>query len=267
MMARSRYISPAFFEDTKISELAISTRLLYIALWQIMDKGGICPFDVKLIKGHAFRYDDKISLKNVSEMLEELIQSGRLKKISFEGEEFLYCASLSEHQHFHRDEKHKYSIPEDVLLAPLKHGASTVQAPNDASASTPNRGELIEENGERITQNPTDVGARAHWLANLWNQNCGELPKCREVTASRRRAISAKLRDNPNPDYWQEVIRKLAASDFCNARTGKSWRATFDWLLKNDNHLKALEGMYDNKQAGVPGQAIDWEEFRRKNAV
>lgn len=262
-MARSRYIKPDFFEDTTISELSIGARLLYIALWQLMDRGGICPDDVKLIKGHAFRYDEKITLKNASEFIEELISSRRIRRISFEGKSYLYCAALENHQHFHKDEKVKYVIPQDILEAPLQHGANPVLAPLEPHTSRHNRGEQIEDNGERITQNPTSVGARSHWLAELWNQHAGNLPKVRDVTSHRKKLIAQRLRDNPHPNYWQEVILKLGKSDFANGKNANGWRATFEFLLQPDTHVKTLEGKYDN-QGAAPVEEPQWKREARE---
>lgn len=88
-------------------------------------------------------------------------------------------------------------------------------------------------------------------LARTWNLNCGKLPKVRSVNAGRLKR--AKLRWNDfaegNPEsYWTEVIKRIAASNFCNGASNTAWVATFDWILQPDTHLKVMEGKYDNRR-------------------
>lgn len=81
-------------------------------------------------------------------------------------------------------------------------------------------------------------------LFNLWNENRGTLPEARELTDKRRTHAIARLEKNPDLSYWKEVITKMAASAFCKGKSG--WKANFDFLLKPDSHVKAMEGQYDS---------------------
>lgn len=105
----------------------------------------------------------------------------------------------------------------------------------------------IEEDNE--DRHKEDV---AQSLVNLWNENSGTLPKVKDLTQKRRVAIRERLRAEPNLNVWLEGIKKIAASDWCNARAekNKSWEASFDFLLKPDSLTKVLEGQYDNRGAG-----------------
>lgn len=94
-------------------------------------------------------------------------------------------------------------------------------------------------------------------LINIWNENRGSLPECKSPSASRLRQVAARLRDNPDPEYWVSVVKRIAASDFCSGRSpGSSWVATFDWLIKPDTHIKVSEGKYDNR--GAPKEKLEY---------
>lgn len=77
-----------------------------------------------------------------------------------------------------------------------------------------------------------------------YNQNRGSLPKAEKLTKGRIQKIKKRLEENPSLDYWKQVIKKLADSEFV---TSGSW-CNIDWIVSNDtNHVKAFEGKYDQK--------------------
>jgi hypothetical protein len=103
-------------------------------------------------------------------------------------------------------------------------------------------------------------------LQRLWNETAGSaLPRCRELSESRRRAAKARLAER-NLDEWREVIQRINASAFCRGeKPGATWRATFDWLLRPGTAAKVLEGQYDDRNgtAARGGYARITEDARR----
>lgn len=51
------------------------------------------------------------------------------------------------------------------------------------------------------------------------------------------------------------AIKKAEKSDFLNNRTQgqRNWKASFDWLINQNNFIKVLEGTYDNQYRNEPG--------------
>lgn len=88
-------------------------------------------------------------------------------------------------------------------------------------------------------------------LLELWNESCGGLPKAK-LSQKRKDHVKTRIAENPHKDYWEEVIKRIAKSDFCNnkSQSSKGWVADFDWLIKPDTHLKVIEGKYDNRSNG-----------------
>lgn len=87
-------------------------------------------------------------------------------------------------------------------------------------------------------------------LQKVWNENCGTLPKSEQLSEKRRKAALSRIKSQPNPTYWIDVVKQIAQSDWCNNRApnSKGWVATFDFLLRPDTHISVLEGKYDNRQ-------------------
>ena len=51
-------------------------------------------------------------------------------------------------------------------------------------------------------------------------------------------------------DDFRTVFEKAEASSFLKGGNDRNWTATFDWLLKDSNMAKVLDGNYDNRQSG-----------------
>lgn len=81
---------------------------------------------------------------------------------------------------------------------------------------------------------------------SAWNSNCGLLPKA-TFTEKRKTHITQRLKENPDIAYWQSVFQRVAASSFCNGTNDRGWRATIEFILRPDTHIKAMEGIYDNR--------------------
>jgi hypothetical protein len=108
-----------------------------------------------------------------------------------------------------------------------------------------------------VTRSPSD-------LFDLWNSLCGpRLAKVDKLTDDRVRMIRARLKEEPDLNYWRGLIKRLAVSDF--ACGSKGWRADFDWLVENKkNHVKVALGRYDDPDPGGPGggkSIASWTDF------
>lgn len=85
-------------------------------------------------------------------------------------------------------------------------------------------------------------------IVNMYNDTCVSLPTLSKLTDSRKRAIKARLKDN-SLDVIKKVFEKAEASDFLKGlknTDGRNWKANFDFLMKEANFIKTLEGNYDN---------------------
>ncbi len=101
-----------------------------------------------------------------------------------------------------------------------------------------------------ITIQNSTIQACDHVLFKVWNDHCGKLPKAKAMSKKRINQANFLLKTNPLDEYWIDVVKRLTHSNFCNGVNDNAWVATFDWFLKPDTHLKALEGAYDNRGGG-----------------
>lgn len=80
-------------------------------------------------------------------------------------------------------------------------------------------------------------------LVDMYHNLCPSLSKVTKLNANRKSLLKARHRDH-GLDGLNTLFAKAEASDFLSGRTSR-WKATFDWLLKDSNCLKVLEGNYD----------------------
>lgn len=80
----------------------------------------------------------------------------------------------------------------------------------------------------------------------MYHSICVSFPKVIKVSEVRKKSIRARLKQYSLEDF-RKVFEEAEASDFLKGSTG-DWKANFDWLLKESNMLKVLEGNYRNKE-------------------
>lgn len=84
-------------------------------------------------------------------------------------------------------------------------------------------------------------------IINLFNDICKSYPKVRSLSEERKKAVKARLRTY-GIDKIKEVFRKAENSSFLKGKNNRNWTATFDWLMKDSNFAKTLDGNYDDKK-------------------
>ena len=97
----------------------------------------------------------------------------------------------------------------------------------------------------------------------MYNDTCVSLPSVTKLTDARKRAIKSRL-NNYTKDELKEAFAKAEASDFLkgNTESPRKWNANFDWLIKESNIVKVLEGNFDNKS----GKTINkFNDFSQRN--
>ena len=83
-------------------------------------------------------------------------------------------------------------------------------------------------------------------IVDLFNEICTSFPKVKAISESRKKAINARLKVYGLEDF-RSLFQKAEASSFLKGQNGRDWSATFDWLIKDSNIAKVLDGNYDDK--------------------
>ena len=89
-------------------------------------------------------------------------------------------------------------------------------------------------------------------IKDMYNDTCVSLPRVTILSDKRKRAIKI-ITNNYSIEQIEEVFRKTEASNFLTGKSERknenhiNWQANFDWLMKDSNFAKVLDGNYDNR--------------------
>ena len=110
--------------------------------------------------------------------------------------------------------------------------------------------EIDKDNKESVT---------CKQVVDLFHSICISFPKIRSVSAARTKAIKARLKTFSLDDF-RTVFENAEASSFLKGSNDRNWTATFDWLIKDSNMAKVLEGNYADKlKHSGKGKLPGWE--------
>lgn len=87
-------------------------------------------------------------------------------------------------------------------------------------------------------------------IADMYNATCVSLPRVVTLSDDRKRTIKARLKKY-TIDQIQTLFCLAEESDFLAGRTDNWKGADYDWLMKEKNVPKVLEGKYSNKEQPI----------------
>lgn len=97
-------------------------------------------------------------------------------------------------------------------------------------------------------------------IADMYNDTCVSFPRLEKLSDARKKAIKARL-NTYSLDDFKKLFEMAEASDFLKGKNGRNWQATFDWLIKDANFAKVLDGNYNNRTAQQSRKADELDNF------
>jgi hypothetical protein len=83
-------------------------------------------------------------------------------------------------------------------------------------------------------------------IVDMYNDTCVSFPRLTTLSDARKKAIKARM-NSYSIDDFQQLFTKAEASNFLKGANNRNWSANFDWLIKDSNMAKVLDGNYDNR--------------------
>lgn len=141
------------------------------------------------------------------------------------------------------------TLPDDYITF-----TDTLSIPYLTSENTPSIPDT-DTDTETGTESDTDKKPPTPFqsIVDLFHSLCPSLPKIRTVTEKRKTDMRVRWKKYSDIAIYEELFKKAEASDFLTGRNGKWAGCNFDWLLKEANMVKVLEGNYDNERGGGGG--------------
>lgn len=93
-------------------------------------------------------------------------------------------------------------------------------------------------------------------IADMYNDTCVSFPRITTLSDSRKKAIKARLKTYTVDDF-KKLFIMAEASNFLKGANNRNWSATFDWLIKDNNMTKVLEGNYSNRGSSNNSNSVN----------
>lgn len=77
----------------------------------------------------------------------------------------------------------------------------------------------------------------------MYNNICVSFPRLTKLSDARKKAIKARLQQYSLEDF-KKLFDMAESSSFLKGQNDRNWLASFDWLLKDANMAKVLDGNY-----------------------
>ena len=257
-------ITTDIFDDEKILMIeSLPSADSIIVIWfKLLTFAGKQNNDGVFIMNNRIAYTDEM----LASIFRRDINTVRLSLKTFEDfgmidiiDNVITIPNWSKHQTLDAYEKKKARDRERIarkreeqrLLAEKSSNKSPDKSPNkssDVAITERDKERDLEKEKEKIKYNV---------VVDDYNRICSNLPKVTALSDARKKAIKARI-NKYGCDGVMKAFRKASESDFLNGTNGRNWRANFDWIMKDANMAKILDGNYDNI-----GQAAGGDYFSR----
>lgn len=85
-------------------------------------------------------------------------------------------------------------------------------------------------------------------IVNSFNSICKSYPKVNKLSEARKKTIKARFNNGYDYQDFINLFEMAEQSEFLKGENNRSWQANFDWLIKDANFAKVLDGNYSNKK-------------------
>jgi predicted phage replisome organizer len=226
------------------------------AVWfELMDFAGKCNHSGAFIDSHEIPFS---SFEDIAIMIDrdpeelELCMRFYINEGMIDTDDGIYMLSnwseyqneigLEEIRKKNRDRQAKFRAKKQLLLEEAKNNVTdnvTVMLGNAVDIEEEREKDL---NIKEINKEKVDFKE----IVDLFHSICKSFSSVRSITENRKKALRARLNTYKLDDF-RTLFEKAEASAFLKGSNDRNWTATFDWLIKDANMAKVLEGNYDDK--------------------
>ena len=135
----------------------------------------------------------------------------------------------------------------------LSANNSSLSEINGTKESKVKKSKVKESKEDGVPPTPDAPQDNCMLIFELYNRICRSYPRITQYSEARKKAVKASLKKYNLKDF-ERLFKKAESSDFLKGKIKCDWRATFDWLIKDTNMAKVLDGNYDNRSENLPEQ-------------
>lgn len=230
----------AFERWLETNYLPISAQLLWYKLICLFNKCGWCEWVTV----------DNLRLMAAMQMSRE----ATFIKVRDE----LIKAGLIEYQKGKKGSPNKYKLISFTFKSVVQTEVNTV-VQSEVETVVNTVAQTVDINKHRYKQNikkDTNVSTEKidyQEIIDLYNSICISFAKVTTLSEARKKAIKARYANYKYNDF-KSLFERAEQSDFLKGRNNRDWKANFDWMIKDSNMAKILDGNYANRNSKGGGQ-------------
>ena len=124
--------------------------------------------------------------------------------------------------------------------------------------------DVTECNADRIEREKEEEILTYQLIVDMFNEICVSFPRVTVISERRKAAMKARMKQY-SKDQFKKMFEIAESTDFLKGKNSKDWSANFDWLMKDSNFAKVLDGNYGDRsvQKNGSGKSYDMDEIRR----
>lgn len=87
-------------------------------------------------------------------------------------------------------------------------------------------------------------------IADMYNEICISFPRLTVLSEKRKQEIKSRL-NTYSIEQFKAMFEMAEASPFLKGQNSRNWKANFDWMIKDGNFAKILDGNYSDEITGT----------------
>lgn len=261
-MAERRMFAKTIIDSDAFLDMPLSTQALYFHLsMRADDEGfvnnpkkiqrmtGASDDDVKLLIAKRFIIPFESGVCVIKHwLIHNYIQKDRFKPTVYKDERSSLVVKQNK----------SYSLMDTECIHDVSSLETQVRLGKDSLGKV-SLGEVREgeSEGETADEPPAPPHVPYEQIKMLYNSLCPSFSRCTAMSEARKKAIKARFVSGYTMEDFKTLFTKAEASSFLKGRNNRNWTASFDWLIKNANMAKVLDGNYDDHTPGGPNRSDD----------
>lgn len=163
-------------------------------------------------------------------------------------DDVITLANWEKHQNIDGMDKIREQNRKRVAAFRERKKQALLEGGNVTSNVTVTECNAIEEDKEEDKDKDKDKRIDYQLIVDMYNDTCVSFSKVQSLSDARKKGIKARL-NTYSIDDFKALFEKAESSDFLKGGNDRNWSANFDWLIKDSNMAKVLDGNYDKKDS------------------
>ena len=142
---------------------------------------------------------------------------------------------------FDNKKGHIYEIVKDFTKwVPLSKKITVIKKDNKPLS-------ILSTTKDNTKDNTLIVKTPYHKIVDLYHEILSELPRVVKLSDTRKRQLKARWFESDKTQslgWWEEFFGMIAGIRFLNGDNNRNWKADLQWITKEENFIKILEGKY-----------------------